>query len=283
LAVADFMNPNRIVVGTKSEKAKKIMSELYAPFVSKGSPLYFMDERSSEMTKYAANAFLALKISFMNEIANLCDETGANVDDIRLGIGSDERIGSKFLFPGIGYGGSCFPKDVRALHKTAQDHGYSFKIIEAVIEVNNMQKKVLTNKIKKYYKDKLEGKVFAIWGLAFKPDTDDIREAPAIEIINDLLAEGAKVQAFDPEARENVKRLYGLEKNLMLVENEYDALKDADALIIATEWAEFRSPDFNKVKSLLKKPVVFDGRNIYDTEYMRSQGFEFQSIGRGSK
>jgi UDPglucose 6-dehydrogenase len=175
LAVADFMNPNRIVVGTKSEKAKKIMSELYAPFVSKGSPLYFMDERSSEMTKYAANAFLALKISFMNEIANLCDETGANVDDIRLGIGSDERIGSKFLFPGIGYGGSCFPKDVRALHKTAQDHGYSFKIIEAVIEVNNMQKKVLTNKIKKYYKDKLEGKVFAIWGLAFKPDTDDIR------------------------------------------------------------------------------------------------------------
>jgi UDPglucose 6-dehydrogenase len=263
LAVNDFMNPNRIVVGTKSDKAKKIMSELYSPFVRQGSPLYFMDERSSEMTKYAANAFLALKISFMNEIANLSDETGANVDDIRLGIGSDERIGSKFLYSGIGYGGSCFPKDVRALHKTAQDYGYSFKIVEAVTEVNNMQKKVL--------------------GLAFKPDTDDIREAPALEIINDLLESGAKIQAFDPEAKENIAQLYEKEKNITLAKHEYDALKGADALIIATEWAEFRSPDFKKIKQELKKPLVFDGRNIYNPEHMKDEGFEYYSIGRDKK
>jgi UDPglucose 6-dehydrogenase len=281
LAVSDFMNPNRIVIGTKSEKAKKIMSELYAPFVRSGSPLYFMDERSSEMTKYAANAFLALKISFMNEIANLCDETGANVDDIRIGIGSDERIGSKFLYPGIGYGGSCFPKDVRALHKTALDHGYTFKIIEAVTEINSLQKKVLTNKIKKYYKDNLKGKTFALWGLAFKPDTDDIREAPAIEIIDDLIAAGAKIQAFDPEANKNVRRLYGDNSDLTLVENEYDALKNADALIIATEWAEFKSPDFNKIKKLLNKSTIFDGRNIYNPTQMEDEGFEYYSIGRG--
>jgi UDPglucose 6-dehydrogenase len=283
LAVNDFMNPNRIVVGTKSEKAKKIMSELYSPFVRQGSPLYFMDERSSEMTKYAANAFLALKISFMNEIANLSDETGANVDDIRQGIGSDERIGSKFLYSGIGYGGSCFPKDVRALHKTAQDYGYSFKIVEAVTEVNNMQKKVLVKKIKNHYKNNLDGKTFALWGLAFKPDTDDIREAPALEIINDLLVSGAKIQAFDPEAKENIERLYEKEKNVTLAKHEYDALKGADALIIATEWAEFRSPDFKKIKQELKKPLVFDGRNIYNPEYMKDEGFEYYSIGRGKK
>jgi UDPglucose 6-dehydrogenase len=281
LAVSDFMNPNRIVVGTKSEKAKKIMSELYAPFVRSGSPLYFMDERSSEMTKYAANAFLALKISFMNEIANLCDEIGANVDDIRVGIGSDERIGSKFLYPGIGYGGSCFPKDVKALHKTALDHGYSFKIIETVTEVNAMQKKVLHSKIKKHFKDELSGKVFALWGLAFKPDTDDIREAPAIEIIDDLIAAGAKIQAFDPEANKNVRRLYGDNSKLTLVENEYDALKNADALIIATEWAEFKSPNFNKIKELLNKSTIFDGRNIYNPAQMEDEGFEYYSIGRG--
>jgi UDPglucose 6-dehydrogenase len=283
LAVNDFLNPNRIVVGTKSDKAKKIMSELYAPFVRAGSPLYFMDERSSEMTKYAANAFLALKISFMNEIANLCDETGASVDDIRLGIGSDERIGFKFLYPGIGYGGSCFPKDVRALHKTAQDHGYSFKIIEAITEVNNMQKKVLTQKIKKYFKDNLEGKTFALWGLAFKPDTDDIREAPSIELINDLLEGGAKIQAFDPQAGKNIKQLYKEEKNLSLADNEYTALKGAGALIIATEWSEFRSPDFKKIKAVLKEPVVFDGRNIYDQTQMEAEGFKYFSIGRGKK
>jgi UDPglucose 6-dehydrogenase len=281
LAVSDFMNPNRIVIGTKSKKAKKIMSELYAPFVRSGSPLYFMDERSSEMTKYAANAFLALKISFMNEIANLCDETGANVDDIRVGIGSDERIGNKFLYPGIGYGGSCFPKDVRALHKTALDHGYTFKIIEAVTEINSLQKKVLTNKIKKYYKDNLKGKTFALWGLAFKPDTDDIREAPAIEIIDDLIAAGAKIQAFDPEANKNVRRLYGDNSDLTLVENEYDALKNADALVVATEWAEFKSPDFNKIKKLLNKSTIFDGRNIYNPTQMEDEGFEYYSIGRG--
>jgi UDPglucose 6-dehydrogenase len=281
LAVNDFLNPDRIVIGTSTEKARAVMSELYRPFEKKGSPIYYMDERSAEMTKYAANAFLALKISFMNEIANLCDETGANVDSIRLGIGSDARIGSRFLFPGIGYGGSCFPKDVRALHKTAQDHGYNFKIIEAVTEVNSLQKKVLTTKIKRYFNDDINGKTFAIWGLAFKPDTDDIREAPAIELINDLVAEGAKIQAFDPEAMENVKRFYGQESNLTLVDEEYEALKGADALIIATEWEEFRSPDFTRVKKLLKNQLIFDGRNIYDPKQMHTEEFEYKSIGRG--
>jgi UDPglucose 6-dehydrogenase len=227
--------------------------------------------------------FLTPNSCAKGEVANLCDETGANVDDIRLGIGSDERIGSKFLYPGIGYGGSCFPKDVRALHKTARDHGYSFKIIEAVAEVNGMQKKVLAKKIKDYFKDNLADKTFALWGLAFKPDTDDIREAPALEIINDLLAAGAKVQAFDPEAAANARRIYEKEKNLTLANSPYDALNDADALIIATEWAEFKSPDFDKLKKLLKEPVVFDGRNIYDHLQMEQKGFEYYSIGRGKK
>jgi UDPglucose 6-dehydrogenase len=282
LAVSDFMNPDRVVIGTSSQKAKKIMEELYSPFARQGNPIYFMDERSAEMTKYAANAFLALKISFMNEVANLCDETGANVDSIRLGIGSDARIGQKFLYPGIGYGGSCFPKDVRALHKTAQDHGYDFKIIEAITKVNSLQKKVLTQKINKYFRNKLSGKVFALWGLAFKPDTDDIREAPALEIINDLISAGAKIQAFDPEARHNVKKLFANEKNLTIVDNEYDALKNADALLIATEWNEFKSPEFKHVKKLLKKPVIFDGRNIYDPKQLQAEGFEYISIGRGN-
>jgi UDPglucose 6-dehydrogenase len=281
LAVNDFMNPDRIVVGTSSEKARNIMEDLYSPFVRQGSLLYFMDERSAEMTKYAANTFLALKISFINEVANLCDETGANVDLVRQGIGSDSRIGQKFLFPGIGYGGSCFPKDVRALHKTAQDHSYDFKIIDAITEVNTMQKKVLVRKLKKHFKNNLSGKTFALWGLAFKPDTDDIREAPALEIINDLLASGAKVQAFDPEARDNVKKMYASEKKLTIVDDEYDALKQADALLIATEWGEFKSPDFNKVKKLLRKPVIFDGRNIYNPAQMQAEGFEYISIGRG--
>jgi UDPglucose 6-dehydrogenase len=282
LAVSDFMNPDRVVIGTSSQKAKKIMEELYSPFARQGNPIYFMDERSAEMTKYAANAFLALKISFMNEVANLCDETGANVDSIRLGIGSDARIGQKFLYPGIGYGGSCFPKDVRALHKTAQDHGYDFKIIEAITKVNSLQKKVLTQKINKYFRNKLSGKVFALWGLAFKPDTDDIREAPALEIINDLISAGAKIQAFDPEARHNIKKLFANEKNLTIVDNEYDALKNADALLIATEWNEFKSPEFKHVKKLLKKPVIFDGRNIYDFKQLQAEGFEYISIGRGN-
>jgi UDPglucose 6-dehydrogenase len=281
LAVNDFMNPDRIVVGAGSEKARIVMQDLYSPFVRQGSPLYFMDERSAEMTKYAANTFLALKISFMNEVANLCDGTGANVDFVRQGIGSDSRIGQKFLFPGIGYGGSCFPKDVRALHKTAQDYGYDFKIIDAITEVNTMQKKVLVRKLKKHFKNNLSGKTFALWGLAFKPDTDDIREAPALEIINDLLASGAKVQAFDPEARDNVKKMYASEKKLTIVDDEYDALKQADALLIATEWGEFKSPDFNKVKKLLRKPVIFDGRNIYNPAQMQAEGFEYISIGRG--
>jgi UDPglucose 6-dehydrogenase len=217
----------------------------------------------------------------MNEVANLCDGTGANVDFVRQGIGSDSRIGQKFLFPGIGYGGSCFPKDVRALHKTAQDHSYDFKIIDAITEVNTMQKKVLVRKLKKHFKNNLSGKTFALWGLAFKPDTDDVREAPALEIINDLLASGAKVQAFDPEARDNVKKMYASEKKLTIVDDEYDALKQADALLIATEWGEFKSPDFNKVKKLLRKPVIFDGRNIYNPAQMQAEGFEYISIGRG--
>jgi UDPglucose 6-dehydrogenase len=281
LAVNDFMNPDRIVVGAGSEKARIVMQDLYSPFVRQGSPLYFMDERSAEMTKYAANTFLALKISFMNEVANLCDETGANVDFVRQGIGSDSRIGQKFLFPGIGYGGSCFPKDVRALHKTAQDYGYDFKIIDAITEVNTMQKKVLVRKLKKHFKNNLSGKTFALWGLAFKPDTDDVREAPALEIINDLLASGARVQAFDPEARDNIKKMYASEKKLTIVNDEYDVLKQADALLIATEWGEFKSPNFNKVKKLLRKPVIFDGRNIYNPAQMQAEGFEYISIGRG--
>jgi UDPglucose 6-dehydrogenase len=282
LAVNDFMNPDRIVVGTSSTKAQKIMEELYSPFTRQGSLLYFMDERSAEMTKYAANTFLALKISFMNEVANLCDETGANVDFVRQGIGSDSRIGQKFLFPGIGYGGSCFPKDVRALNKTAQDYGYNFKIIDAITEVNTMQKKVLVGKVKKYFKNNLSGKTFALWGLAFKPDTDDIREAPALEMINDLLDSGAKIQAFDPEARSNVEKMYGSEKNLTIVNNEYDALKGADALLIATEWGEFKSPDFKHVKKLLKQPVIFDGRNIYNPKQVKAESFHYESIGRGN-
>jgi UDPglucose 6-dehydrogenase len=281
LAVNDFMNPDRIVVGTSSQKAQKIMEELYGPFTRGGSPLYFMDERSAEMTKYAANTFLALKISFMNEVANLCDETGANVDFVRQGIGSDSRIGHKFLYAGIGYGGSCFPKDVRALNKTAQDFGYDFKIIDAITEVNTMQKKVLIRKVKKHFKNNLSGKIFALWGLAFKPDTDDVREAPALEMIDDLLAAGAKIQAFDPEARANVKKIYGSEKNLTIADNEYDALKGADALLIATEWSEFKSPDFKQLKKLLKQPVIFDGRNIYDPKQVKIEGFLYESIGRG--
>jgi UDPglucose 6-dehydrogenase len=239
-----------------------------------------MDERSAEMTKYAANAFLATKISFMNEIANLCEKTGADVDAVRLGIGSDERIGKRFLFPGIGYGGSCFPKDVLALHRTAQEHDYTFQILEAVNDVNDYQKKRLINKVSEYYKDQLEGRTFALWGLAFKPDTDDIREAPALEIIKSLTLAGARVVAYDPEAMPNVKSYFSKNKNLFFVEDAFDALKDADALLIATEWEQFRAPDYAKIKELLKKPVIFDGRNLYDLDIMKEQGFYYESIGR---
>lgn len=281
LAVSDFMKPDRIVVGTKSAKAKKIMEEIYTPFVRQGNPIHFMDERSSEMTKYAANAFLAMKISFMNEVANLSEKVGANVDSIRLGIGSDNRIGKRFLFSGIGYGGSCFPKDVQALQKTAQEHKYDFKILKAVTAVNALQKKILFKKVKRYFNGDLAGKTFALWGLAFKPDTDDMREAPVIEIINLLIDAGAKIQAFDPEAEENARRLYGMQKNIMFYDHHYDVLKGADALLIATEWPVFRSPDFDKVIKLLKSPVIFDGRNLYEPSEIQKLGFHYESIGRG--
>ena len=277
-AVEDFMKPDRVVIGTTSERAKKIMNELYAPFVRQGNPIYFMDERSSELTKYAANAFLAMKITFMNEIGNLCEIVGANVDSIRMGIGSDERIGKRFLFAGIGYGGSCFPKDVQALAATSSQNQYDFKLLKSVMEVNNSQKTILIHKIKKYFNNQIQGKRFAIWGIAFKPDTDDIREAPALYIIDALLAAGASVTAFDPEAMENAKKIYG--NRIAFSTNPYEALENADALIIATEWAAFRTPEFEKIESLLKNKIIFDGRNLYELQQMQDLGFYYNSIGR---
>lgn len=278
-AVADFMKPDRVVIGTSSTKAKKILEKLYEPFVRESDPIYFMDEKSAEMTKYAANAFLATKISFMNEIANLCEKVGADVDAVRLGIGSDPRIGKRFLFPGIGYGGSCFPKDVLALHRTAMANDYDFKILESVTEVNDLQKHRMAQKVLNYYKGDVQGKTFALWGLAFKPDTDDIREAPSLQIIKTLTQEGADVVAFDPEATANVKKFHS-NKKLKFVTSAYDALKKADALIIATEWSEFREPDFAKMKKSLKHPVIFDGRNLYDLDRMKKEDFYYASIGR---
>lgn len=278
VAVEDFMKPDRVVVGTSSERAKKVISELFAPFVRQGNPVIFMDERSAELTKYAANSFLATKISFMNEIAQLCELMGADVDMVRRGIGSDERIGKRFLFPGIGYGGSCFPKDVQALVRSSNDVNYDFKILKAVMEVNEKQKLHLLPKIKKYFSNKLKGRHFALWGLAFKPNTDDIREAPALYIIEALLAEGATVTAFDPEAINNVRKTMG--DKIEYAENQYAALKGADALIIATEWNEFRTPDFLKIVSNLKNKVIFDGRNLFDTAIIRELGFHYESIGR---
>lgn len=279
-AVTDFMKPDRIIIGSSSDKAKKIMTRLYGSFVDDDSQLICMDENSAEMTKYAANSFLATKISFMNEIANVCELVGADVDAVRIGIGADERIGKRFLFAGIGYGGSCFPKDVTALAKTAQDNDYEFKIIEAVVAVNDQQKQTILNKIARYYDNDLKGKTFALWGLAFKPDTDDIREAPSLTIIDGLIAKGAKVVAYDPEAASNVQKLYKDEANLQFVDDMYTALNEADALVIATEWAEFTTPDFEKIKAKLKQPVIFDGRNLYDLATMREQGFYYQSVGR---
>jgi UDPglucose 6-dehydrogenase len=278
VAVDDFMKPDRVIIGTSSEKAKKIVGQLYAPFVRQGNPIIYMDEKSAELTKYAANAFLATKISFMNEVAQLCERLGANVDMVRKGIGSDDRIGRRFLFPGIGYGGSCFPKDVKALSKSAQQVEYDFKILEAVMAVNENQKIHLLPKIKGYFKNDLKGKKIALWGLAFKPNTDDIREAPALMIIKQLKNEGAIVIAYDPEAIANVKKEIG--DTISYAENQYDALKDADALVIATEWSEFRTPDFSKMKSLLKNPVIFDGRNLFDLSQMQDCGFYYESIGR---
>ena len=278
VAVDDFMKPDRVVIGTKSEKAKKLMGELYAPYVRQGNPIYYMDERSSELTKYAANSFLATKITFMNEVANLCEIVGADVDEVRKGIGSDARIGKRFLFPGIGYGGSCFPKDVQALEKAAVEHKYDFKILQAVMEVNEKQKVVLTEKVMKYFKNDVKGKKFAIWGLAFKPETDDIREAPALYIINDLLAAGAEVTVFDPEAMPNVKNIIG--DKIKYAKDQYEALEGADALLIATEWSVFRNPDFDKMDEVLKNKIVFDGRNLFDLEKMVDLGYYYNSIGR---
>lgn len=277
-AVDDFLKPDRVVIGSSSERARKIMEELYKPYVRQGNPIVFMDEKSAELTKYAANAFLATKITFMNEIANLCEKLGADVDAVRIGIGSDERIGKRFLFPGIGYGGSCFPKDVQALAKSARDVNYDFKILDAVMDINNKQKTVIVPKIKNYFNNNLKGKKIALWGLAFKPDTDDIREAPSLYIIEELLKEGASISAYDPEAMNNVRKLIGDKITYAL--DEYDALRDADILLIATEWSLFRTPDFEKVTSLLKNKTIFDGRNLYGIEQMKELGYYYCSIGR---
>jgi UDPglucose 6-dehydrogenase len=278
VAVDDFMKPDRVVIGTSSEKAIKIMNELYAPFVRQGNPVIFMDEKSAELTKYAANSFLAVKITFMNEIAQLCERLGADVDMVRRGIGSDERIGKRFLFPGIGYGGSCFPKDVQALSKSSKEVSYDFSILDAVMKVNELQKLHLIPKIETYFKGNLKGKHFALWGLAFKPNTDDIREAPAFYMIDALLERGATVSAFDPEAMANSKQVLG--NKISFAENQYDALKNADALLIATEWNEFRTPDFEKVSSMLKSKVIFDGRNLFDLSAMEQLGYHYESVGR---
>lgn len=278
VAVDDFMRPDRVVVGTSSERAKKLMQELYEPFVRQGNPIYFMDEKSAELTKYAANSFLATKITFMNEIAQLCERLGADVDMVRIGIGSDERIGKRFLFPGIGYGGSCFPKDVQALVKSANEVNYDFKILNAVEEVNEKQKLHLIPKIESYFKGNIAGKHFALWGLSFKPNTDDIREAPALYIIDALVKAGATVTAFDPEGMNNVKSLIG--DKITYASNQYEALQNADALIIATEWNEFRTPDFDKISGLLSNKAIFDGRNLFKVSAMKDLGYHYESVGR---
>lgn len=278
VAVDDFMKPDRVVIGTISEQAIKVMNDLYAPFVRQGNPIIFMDENSAELTKYAANSFLAVKISFMNEIARLCEIMGADVDMVRRGIGSDERIGKRFLFPGIGYGGSCFPKDVQALVRSSVEVGYDFRILDAVMEVNARQKLHLVPKVQSYFGNDLTGRHFAVWGLSFKPNTDDVREAPALYMIEELLRLGATVTAFDPEAMANAESVLGSKINY--AENQYKALEQADALIIATEWNEFRTPDFDKIIALLKQKVMFDGRNLFDLAQMKGLGFHYESVGR---
>ena len=278
VAVDDFMRPERVVIGTSSSKAKKVMERLYNPFVRQGNPVIFMDEKSAEMTKYAANSFLATKITFMNEVANLCEEVGANVDMVRKGIGSDSRIGKRFLFPGVGYGGSCFPKDVKALAKTAQENNCDFRILQSVMDVNEDQKSILSRRIKNYFGESIANKTIGIWGLAFKPNTDDIREAPALTIIDELLKAGAQIKAFDPEAMENVKALMG--DKIILCDNQYDAIEGTDALAVVTEGNVFRTPDYDRIMSSLREPVVFDGRNVFDPIDMKERGFVYSSIGR---
>jgi UDPglucose 6-dehydrogenase len=280
VAVEDFMKPDRVVIGTSSDKARKIMETLFSPFVRQGNPIIFMDERSAELTKYAANSFLATKITFMNEIANLCEKVGADVDAVRKGVGTDSRIGKRFLFPGIGYGGSCFPKDVQALAKTSTDNAYDFKILKSVMEINSAQKTKLLPIIKKHFNGNMTGKVITFWGLSFKPHTDDIREAPALSNIEGLLSEGAIVRTHDPEAMENVKRIIG---NRITYHNDpYEAATGADAIFIATEWPEFRALDFIRLGSLMKAKVIFDGRNLYELRDMKDHGFTYISIGRKS-
>ena len=277
-AVTDFMKPDRIVIGASDERAIKVMESLYKPFVRQGNPILVMDEKSAELTKYASNAFLATKITFMNEIANFCERVGANVDAVRLGMGADERIGKRFLFPGLGYGGSCFPKDVQALHHSGILEGFDFKLLDAVMQVNDKQKTILLPKIKTYFHQDLTNKKLAIWGLSFKPDTDDIREAPALYLIQALLDVGATLVVYDPEAMENVKSVFGA--RISYAKNAYEALDQTDGLVICTEWSVFRSPAFSTMFKAMKQHVIFDGRNIFEPEEVREQGFDYFSIGR---
>jgi UDPglucose 6-dehydrogenase len=282
VAVEDFMKPERVVVGTSSDRAAKLMHELYEPFVRSGNPIIIMDEKSSELTKYAANAFLATKITFMNEIANVCELVGADVDNVRRGIGTDSRIGKRFLFPGIGYGGSCFPKDVQALDFTSDEYGYNFQILKSVMNVNESQKLSIIPKVKKHFSNSIEGKTFAVWGLAFKPETDDVREAPSLYIIEKLLELGASVKAYDPEAIETFKIAFGEKsnENIQFVDSKDEALVDADALVICTEWNEFRRPDYDKISQTMKEAVIFDGRNLYDLDRIEESGIKYYSVGR---
>ena len=277
-AVDDFLKPDRVVIGSNSQKATEIMQELYAPFLRTGNPVIIMDVRSAEMTKYASNSFLAVKISYANEIANICEKVGANAEMVRIGMCSDKRIGSQFLFPGLGYGGSCFPKDVKALLKTAKDNNCDTQMLEAADSINKLQRKLFVEKVLKHFDNDVNGKTFAVWGLAFKPKTDDMREAPAITIINMLLEKGAKIQAYDPKAIESAK--FHFADKITYAKNSYEALNGADALLLLTEWNEFRRPDFDRMKSTLKTPLVFDGRNQYDAKRMRERGFIYYSIGK---
>ena len=282
VAVEDFMKPERVVVGTRSDRAANLMKQLYEPFVRSGNPIIVMDERSSELTKYAANAFLATKITFMNEIANVCELVGADVDNVRRGIGTDSRIGKRFLFPGIGYGGSCFPKDVQALDFTADEFGYNFQILKSVMTVNESQKISIITKVKKHFGNNLKGKKIGVWGLSFKPETDDVREAPALYVVDELLKAGALVSAYDPEAIDTFKIAFGEEKAQLInfVKNSKEAINGVDALVICTEWNEFRRPDFEEFKAIMKFPVIFDGRNLYDLERIENSGITYYSVGR---